>query len=296
MSEALERPLPRSAPNADETVSLDASGGIELTGLDLSQPLAAADRDRILRLFRAHPIMVFRGQSLTREQQFAFTSHFGEIETRHVGRHVDALRYTAVHTVSNLGPDGQPIAIPTERGNYYWHTDKSYHAVPSLLTMLHAVELPPVGGGTQFANTARAYAALPEAMRARIDGLRAVHSWEASRINCGARPATEEQKRERPAVDHPLVRTHPDTGAKALYLGNHAGHIIGLPHDEGAALLRELLAFTTQPRFVYTHQWQPGDLVLWDNRCLVHRALPHDGMDRHRRVLHRTVVTGTVPY
>jgi taurine dioxygenase len=296
MSEALERPLPRSAPNADETVSLDASGGIELTGMDLSQPLAAADRDRILRLFRAHPIMVFRGQSLTREQQFAFTSHFGEIETRHVGRHVDALRYTAVHTVSNLGPDGQPIAIPTERGNYYWHTDKSYHAVPSLLTMLHAVELPPVGGGTQFANTARAYAALPEAMRARIAGLRAVHSWEASRINCGARPATEEQKRERPAVDHPLVRTHPDTGAKALYLGNHAGHIIGLPHDEGAALLRELLAFATQPRFVYTHQWQPGDLVLWDNRCLVHRALPHDGMDRHRRVLHRTVVTGTVPY
>lgn len=295
MSEVIERPLPRTGPAPEETLALDQAGGIEITGMDLSQPLSAADRDRILALFRRHPIMVFRGQRLTREQQFDFTTHFGPVETRHVGRHVDAERYTAVHTVSNLGPDGQPVAIPAERGNYYWHSDKSYHAVPSLLTMLHGVEIPPSGGQTQFANTAMAHAALPDAMKARIAGLRAVHSWEASRINCGARPATEDQKRERPPVDHPLVRTHPETGAKALYLGNHAGHILGLPHEEGAALLRELLAFATQPRFVYTHAWRPGDLVLWDNRCLVHRALPHDGMTRHRRVLHRTVVTGKVP-
>lgn len=296
MSETVERPLPRTGPEPEETLSLSTFGGVAVTGMDLSQPLADADRDRILTLFRVHPIMVFRGQALTREQQFDFTTHFGAVETRHVGRHVDSERYTAVHTVSNLGPDGNPIPIPTERGNYYWHSDKSYHAVPSLLTMLHAVELPPAGGGTQFANTALAYAALPEATRTRIAPLRAVHSWEASRINCGARPATEEQKRERPPVDHPLVRTHPETGARVLYLGNHAGHILGMPQDEGADLLRTLLAFATQPRFVYTHAWQAGDLVLWDNRCLVHRALPHDGMDRHRRVLHRTVVTGSVPY
>lgn len=295
MSETIERPLPRTGPRPEETLSLAQAGGIEITDMDLSRPLADADRDCVLARFHAHPIMVFRGQHLTREQQFDFTTLFGEVETRHVGRHVDAQRYTAVHTVSNLGADGNPIAIPTERGNYYWHTDKSYHAVPSLLTMLHAVELPPLGGGTQFANTAMAYAALPDAMKARIGGMRAVHSWEASRINCGGRPATEEQKRERPPVDHPLVRTHPDTGAKVLYLGNHAGHIIDLPDVEGAALLAELLEFATQPRFVYTHAWQPGDLVLWDNRCLVHRALPHDDMTRHRRVLHRTVVTGTVP-
>ncbi len=296
MSEAIERPLPRTGPRPGETLSLEAAGGVEVTGMDLSRPLSPADRDRILALFRSHPIMVFRGQRLSREQQFDFTTHFGQVETRHVGRHVDSERYTAVHTVSNLGADGQPIPIPTERGNYYWHTDKSYHAVPSLLTMLHAVELPPLGGETQFTNTGMAHAALPADMQARIGPLRAVHSWEASRINCGARPATEEQKRERPPVDHPVVRTHPDTGAKVLYLGNHAGHIVGLPHDEGAALLRDLLDFATQPRFVYTHAWRPGDLVLWDNRCLVHRALPHDAMGTHRRVLHRTVVTGTVPY
>jgi taurine dioxygenase len=296
MSETTEPPLPRTGPGPGETLSLGAIGGIEITGMDLAQALSADDRDHVLALFRGHPIMVFRGQRLSREQQFDFTTHFGAVETRHVGRHVDSERYTAVHTVSNLGPDGTPIAIPTERGNYYWHSDKSYHAVPSLLTMLHAVELPPAGGGTQFANTALAYAALPAATQARIANLRAEHSWEASRLNCGARPATEEQKRERPPVDHPLVRTHPDTGAKVLYLGNHAGHIIGMPREAGAALLRELLAFATQARFVYTHAWRDGDLVLWDNRCLVHRALPHDDMALHRRVLHRTVVTGTVPY
>jgi taurine dioxygenase len=295
MSETIERPLPRTGPGPDQTLTLAAFGGAEINDMDLSRPLTPADRTRILGLFRAHPVMVFRGQSLSREQQFDFTTHFGPVETRHVGRHTDAERYTAVHTVSNLNAAGEPIAIPTERGNYYWHSDKSYHAVPSLLTMLHAVELPPAGGGTQFANLILAYAALPEATRARIGGLRAEHSWEASRINCGARPATEEQKRERPPVDHPLVRTHPDTGAKSLYLGNHAGHILGLPREEGAALLRELLDFATQARFVYTHAWRMGDVVLWDNRCLVHRALPHDDMAAHRRVLHRTVVTGTVP-
>lgn len=140
MSEVIERPLPRTGPAPEETLALDQAGGIEITGMDLSQPLSAADRDRILALFRRHPIMVFRGQRLTREQQFDFTTHFGPVETRHVGRHVDAERYTAVHTVSNLGLDGQPVAIPAERGNYYWHSDKSYHAVPSLLTMLHGVE------------------------------------------------------------------------------------------------------------------------------------------------------------
>jgi taurine dioxygenase len=158
------------------------------------------------------------------------------------------------------------------------------------------VELPPRGGETQFANTALAYAALPAATQQQIAGLRAVHSWEASRINCAGRPATEEQKRERPPVAHPLVRTHPDTGAKTLYLGNHASHIAGMPEAEGRALLVRLREHATQAAFVYTHRWRSGDLVMWDNRCLLHRALPHEAMGLHRRVLHRTVVKGTVPY
>ena len=298
MSTTLERPapLPQTSPRADETRKLPEIGGIEITGLDLSQPLDAARRDGLLGIFRAHPVLVFRDQHLTKQQQYDFTLNFGEIESQHVNRLIDAERYAAVHTVCNLDEHGNPSEMLRERGNYFWHTDKSYHAVPSLLTMLHAVELPPVGGETQFANMIMGYDSLPETTKSRIAGLRAIHSWEASRINCGGRLATEEQKRERPPVDHLVVRTHPDSGRKALYLGNHSSHIVGMDAAEGRALLVSLREHATIAANVYSHRWQQGDLVLWDNRCLLHRALPHEGMGLHRRVLNRTVVKGTVPY
>jgi alpha-ketoglutarate-dependent taurine dioxygenase len=285
--------VPPSGPSPAETSALQDVGGVEITEIDLAQPLLPAQREQIVQAFRTHPILVFRGQHLAREQQYAFTLYFGEIEDQHVNRLVDSVRYAAVHTVSNLDRDGQPSDRLEERGNYFWHTDKSYHAVPSLLTMLHAVELPGNGGETQFANMAMAYAALPEAMRRQVDGLRAVHSWEASRRNSGSRLATEEQQRERPPVAHPVVRTHPDSGAKALYLGNHVSHIVGMPETESRDLIARLMAHATQARFVYSHQWREGDLVLWDNRCLLHRALANYAMGSARRVLHRTVVRGS---
>jgi taurine dioxygenase len=191
-------------------------GGIEITGVDLSRPLSQERKDWLMRTFRAHPVMVFRDQHLPKEQQYEFTLIFGEIEGLHVNRLVDAVKYTPVHTVSNIGPDGNPSAPKRERGNYYWHSDKSYHDVPSLLTMLHGVEIPSRGGETQFANTAMAYAALDDATKQRLTALRAVHSWERSRIQSGSLFATDEQKRERPPVDHPIVRTHPDTATTAL--------------------------------------------------------------------------------
>jgi alpha-ketoglutarate-dependent 2,4-dichlorophenoxyacetate dioxygenase len=295
MSEIAE-PLPRTGPRPDETRSLPEIGGIEITGVDLSADLSPERKDWLVRTFRAHPVIVFRDQDLTKEQQYAFTLTFGEIEGRHVGRLTDSVKYTPVHTVSNIGPDGNPSAPKRERGNYYWHTDKSYHDVPSLLTMLHGVEIPSRGGETQFANTAMAYADLDEATKQRLTGLRAVHSWERSRVQSFSELASEEQKRERPPVDHPVARTHPDTGEKALYLGNHSSHILGWPEAEGYALLRWLESFATQPAFVFSHQWRKGDLVMWDNRRTLHRALPHQDMDKERRVLHRTVVKGTVPY
>ena len=269
--------------------------GAEITGLDLARPLAPALKDAILAAFLQHHVLVFRGQSLDRAQQLAFTLEFGELED-HVGRLQDADRYTIVHTVSNLDRDGRPSRAMTRGGNYHWHTDKSYHAAPSLMTLLHAVELPAEGGDTQFANTALAYAALPEATRTRLAGLRAVHSWAASRRRSGSPPPSEAEMRERPPVEHPLVRTHPDTGAKALYIGNHAAHVVGLAPEESDALLEELLAHATEPRFVFTHRWRAGDLVLWDNRCLLHRAVANYVVERERRVLHRTVVKGTVPF
>ncbi len=296
MSGAAEAsPIQASGPAPHETRTLEAIGGIEITDIDLSEPLTAASRDRVVQTFRLHPVLVFREQHLTKQQQYDFTLHFGEIEGLHVGRHVDSERYGAVHLVSNLDERGQASNRLRERGNYFWHTDKSYHAVPSLMTMLHAVELPPTGGETQFANTAMACDALDDATKQRIHGLRAIHSWEASRLQSGSPPATDAQKAERPPVEHPIVRVHPDTGRLALYLGNHASHVAGMDLEQGRTLLRSLLAHATQSRFVYTHAWRSGDLVLWDNRCLVHRALPHDNMGQHRRLLHRTVVKGTVP-
>ena len=276
--------------------SLAAAGGVEVDDIDLSHDLPPAVKQRILDLFAAHPILVFRNQRLSKEQQYHFTLNFGEIEDQHVGRHQDSIKYGAVHTVSNLDKDDKPSGTLPERGNFYWHSDKSYHDVPSLLTMLHAVTLPPVGGPTQFANTERAYAALPEATKQHIEGLRAVHSWEASRTKSGSAPATEAQIRERPPVEHPIARTHPVRGTKALYLGNHASHVAGMPQEAGRRLLADLEAHATDPAFVYSHHWRQGDLVMWDNRCLLHRALTNYDMGRHARVLHRTVVRGDVPF
>jgi taurine dioxygenase len=275
--------------------ALSPVAGAEITGIDLAEPLTSSLRDAIMQLFIAHHLLVFRDQSLTPDHQHALTLRFGPIED-HVARGADGARSPVVHRVHNLDENDRPTTTPHERGNYFWHTDKSYHAVPSLMTMLHATELPPAGGDTEFANTALGYAALPDVTKREIADLKVVHSWEASRRNAGGRLATEEEVRERPPVTHPLVRTHPDTGVKSLYLGLHTSHVVGRGEAEGRALLARLLAHTTQPAFVYVHQWRPGDLVFWDNRCLLHRAVRNYAMDTHRRILQRTVVRGTVPF
>ena len=272
----------------------DVAGG-EIRGLDLSEPITSQTRNAILDAFVEYHVLVFRDQDLTKDEQHAFTLNFGELE-QHVGRLPDGSRFPTVHTVTNLdSATGKPTVTPNTHGNYFWHTDKSYHAVPSLTTLLHAVQVPPEGGDTLFANMHMGYDALPEDEKKALDGLRAVHSWEASRRNTGNKPATELQKRERPPVVHPVVRTHPVTERKSLYLGMHIGHIEGMPQPRGKAMLDDLLERATVPANVYRHQWKHGDLVMWDNRCLLHRADRNYDMSAHARVLHRTVVIGTVP-
>jgi alpha-ketoglutarate-dependent taurine dioxygenase len=157
------------------------------------------------------------------------------------------------------------------------------------------VQLPPKGGDTEFADMQAANDALPEMRKRELEGLRVVHSWERSRQKSGSKPATEAEKQDAPPVVHPLVRTHPATGWKGLYIGNHTSHVEGWSVAEGEALIDELQAFATQAQFVYRHRWQPGDLVMWDNRCLLHRALPNFEMERYARVLNRTVVRGDIP-
>jgi len=267
---------------------LSAAGGVAITGIDLAEPLPPEPKRRILEAFRDHHVVVFPGQALTREQQYDFARNFGEIAP---SGQPGSKRHDVAHVISNLDKDGNPVDRSSSPvGNHRWHTDKSWHAVPPLLTMLRAVELPPTGGDTEFANTVMGYAALPEETKRRIAGLRVVFRWGASAGK--AMMST----RDEPPVDHPLVRTHPETGRKTLYLGNHASHIHGMPEAEGAALLAELLEHATQRRFVYAHRWCRGDLVMWDNRCLLHRAVANYDMGKYRRVMHRSVVRGAVPF
>jgi taurine dioxygenase len=199
-----------------------------------------------------------------------------------------------VHEISNLDATGLPADDPYLKSNYHWHTDKAYLPVPALLTMLHAVELPPLGGDTQFADMTRAFERLPEATTRRISGLSVVHSLEYMRLATGDRPPTREEKEAAPQVTHPLVRTHPETGARSLFIGMYCSHVVGMPPAESRALLDGLLAHATQDDLVYTHRWCPGDVVLWDNRCLLHRAVANYDMSKSRRVLQRLVVKGTV--
>ncbi len=261
---------------------LSPAGGVRLAGIDVSRPLSRLDKEAIDAAFLAHHVVVFPQQSLSREEQFAFAANFGEVAAHGAHRAgAESKRYNVAHVMSNLGADGRPAARLSRAANYHWHTDKPYLPAPPVLTMLYAVELPPQGGDTEFANMTQAYDALPGATKHRIAGLRVAF-----------RPAFDAG---RPGADHPLVRTHPDTGRRSLYIGNHATHIIGLPEADGQALLAELLAHATQPRFVYTHRWRLGDLVMWDNRCLLHRAVLNYDTGKDRRVMHRSVVKGPVP-
>jgi taurine dioxygenase len=262
---------------------LAPAGGVRIEGADLARPLSAELQAAIRDALRAHHVVVFPEQNLSREAQFRFATNFGEVEA-HRPKGSGEKRYEVAHVLSNLDAAGNPVARFSPAANYHWHTDKPYHAAPPFLTMLCAVELPRSGGGTEFANMAMAYDALPDDMKREIAPLR---------VRFAPKFLDPGERRE---VDHPLLRTHPETGRKSLYIGNHAQGIVGLRPEEGTALLDRLLEHATERRFVYAHRWTLGDLVMWDNRCLLHRGLADYDMGRERRVMHRSVVRGTVPF
>ena len=267
----------------------------EVIGLNLNHAIDDGLRQIILETFYKFPVLVFRDQTLDKRAQIAFSKCFGALEG-HVNRVFRSDGFPAVHEVSNLDLNtGKPTANLENRGKYHWHTDKSYLLTPSLATLLHAVTLPPEGGDTQFAHMGDAYDALSDEKKDEIACLRMVHSWERTRIKSGSKLATAQEIEDAPPVVHPLVRTHPETGRKCLYIGTHASHVADMVRNMGEALLEELQIFATQDRFIYSHIWRPGDLVMWDNRCLLHRATESYDMAKHVRLMHRTVVRGDAP-
>lgn len=283
-------PAASTATRSLEVVPCGPPLGAELRGIDASTDVSQ-QMPAVLDAFRDHHLLFIRGQQMTDQTIYEFASRFGPIES-HKNRDATGNVFSVVHSITNLDAEGKPSKRPGVLENFYWHSDKAHEAVPSLLTMLYAVEVPPSGGDTEFADMTRAYAALDEATKAKINGLRVEHSWGYMRETITGRAPTEEEKIKSPPVVHPMVRVHPDTGEKSLYLGMYCSRVIDMPLKEGQALLKSLTDHACQPQFIFTHKWKQGDLVFWDNRCLMHRALQNFDLEAHRRVLKRVVVKG----
>ena len=285
--------------------------GAEISGVDLSQPLDDNTFAQVANAFFDNEVAFFRNQKLTPAQQIAFTRRFGVLE-QHVRKESRLEGHPEILIISNL-LDDKGNAIGSQDAGRFWHSDLSYKKEPSMLSALYSVEVPEkdgkVLGDTSFASTTAAYAALPEATRKRIDGLKNVHSYRYYRNkNIEAQKEeqarggrviqehvlTEEQLKSVPDIETPVVRTHPVTKRKGLFVNEaHTSHIVGMSAEESAKLLAELYAHVIKPEFVYTHSWRPGDLLMWDNAAVQHKATFDYDLPM-RRLMYRTTVRGTV--
>ncbi len=288
-----------SAPFPFETRPLSDAVGVEIRGVDVSRPLDDDTVDAIRDAFHRHSVLLFRGQALRPETLIAFSRNFGAIDL-HIDPQYHLDGYPEITVVGNVVVDGVMTSLFVNIDEE-WHTDRTYMAHPSLGSLFYAVEAPPEGAATRFAGTYAAYDALSAATKARIDGLRAVH--DMARLDAHLRtqdpsrpPLSDGQRREAPPVAHPIARTHPVSGRKALFICPEViSRIEGLEAEEGRALIAELTDHASEPRFVHTHQWRNGDLVVWDNRCTLHTATTYD-TDKYRRVMWRTTIEGDEPF
>ncbi len=282
-----------------ETRPLSDAFGVEVSGVDTAQPIDPAAFGAVLDAFHAHGVLLFRGQHLTPEALIAFSRNFGKIDV-HIDRKYQLAGYPEIIVVGNVIEDGRLVSLFVNVDEE-WHTDRCYMRKPSLVSLFYCVEAPPEGGDTKFAGAQAAYDALPDDEKARIDGLRAIHSFEAMDRHLRTQdptraPMTEAQRHEAPPVAQPIARTHPVTGRKSLYLSPEVIECVeGQSEDQGRKLIRRLTDHATQPQFVYRHKWRVGDLVVWDNRCTLHTATAYDA-DTYRRVMWRTTIEGDVPY
>ena len=273
----------------------------EVSGVDITKPLSKDEVAAIEAGMDKHAVLVFRDQDLTDEQQMAFTRNFGAIEDARGGnvtKPQDKRLATGMNDVSNLGKDGKPLARDSRQrlfniGNMLWHSDSSFRAIPAKYSLLSARVVNKKGGNTEFAHMGAAYEALDEETRAEIESLICEHSLMYSRGSLGFLDYTEEEKAMFKPVRQRLVRSHPVTGRKSLYLSSHAGAILGMPMPEARMLLNDLKEHATQPQFVYVHKWRLHDLVMWDNRQTMHRVRRYD--ESQPRDMRRTTVAGDLP-
>jgi alpha-ketoglutarate-dependent 2,4-dichlorophenoxyacetate dioxygenase len=273
----------------------------EVSGIDISKPLLPDEVAAIDEGMVRYAVLVFHNQKITDEQQMAFTLSFGVLEDARGGnvtKPEDRRLQVGMNDVSNLGKDGHPLQRDSRvhlfnLGNMLWHSDSSFRPIPAKYSLLSARVVNPVGGNTEYADMRAAYDALDAPTKATIEDLVCEHSLMYSRGALGLLDYSDEEKAMFRPVRQRLVRTHPVTGRKSLYLSSHAGAIEGMPTPEARILLRDLTEHATQPSFVYVHRWQPWDFVMWDNRRTMHRVRRYD--QSQPRDMRRTTLAGDAP-
>lgn len=272
--------------------------GSEVRGIDLGRPLTPETRARLDEIWLEHPMLVFPAQAITDDQQIAFARNFGDLEIHPSVAHRSST-HPEIYRVSNVDEKGDILPGESSEWQYMeltwlWHTDSSFREIPSKGSILHGLMIPPEGGDTLFANMYEAYDALSDAMKQRIAGLTVRHSHDAVIARSAKLSARQDKGSyiELPAVEQPLVRSHPVTGRRSLFLSPHTMEgVTGMPEDEGRTLLEELTRHATEERFVYRHSWRQDDVIMWDNRCTMHAVMPYDSAN-HRRIMHRTTIVG----
>lgn len=272
----------------------------KIIDIDLARDFSDGEIRDLHALWMQYPLLVFRGQAITDAQQIAFARRFGELEIHPAKEHRSS-RHPEIYRVSNVDEAGN-LLPPASAGAKYmsltrlWHSDSSFREVPSKGSILHGIEVVQGAGQTLFCDLTAVYDALDEAMQRRIQGLRVIHSHDniLSFVD-GLKEVAGQKYEHLPPVTHPLVRRHPVTGRRSLFISPHTMEgIEGMGEREGRALLDELTAFAIQDRFVYRHEWQKDDIIMWDNRCLMHAVMPYDA-NRVRRIMHRTTIVGDEP-
>jgi taurine dioxygenase len=276
-----------------DVISTGAALGAEVRGVDL-RDLDLSQFAALKRAWHDHQVILVRGQTLSDRDLIAFSRRFGDLDwapVQETGRRfVEGL--PEIYVVSNVTVNGQPIGS-LGAGEAVWHTDMSYLDVPPMASMLYALEVPPAGGNTSFCSMYAVYEALPDGLKRQIANLKIKHDGtynSGGYLRQGVTPTDD--PRTSPGAVHPLVCTHPETGRRMLYLGRRRNaYLVGLELAESEALLDELWEFVSRPEFAWEHIWQVGDLVLWDNRCTMHRRDPFDASAR--RIMHRTQIKGS---
>ena len=277
---------------------LNPALGAEVRGVDMTKPMDPATYKELHDAWMQYLVIVLPEQPVTDEQHVEFTRSFGEPEIFHQ-KIIKSKSVREIFRVSNVDDEGQlmPVDHPTVRQlslAQSWHTDSSYRTIPCTGALLHGVEVSRSGGETEFTNMYLVYEALPEKLKRQVEGRKARHNFEHMHTLQTLKPMTDEERAAVPPVWQPMVRLHPVTERKSLYISPiYNDEVEGMSPEAGRALIKELAEFAGQPRFVYRHRWEPDDVLIWDNRCTMHQVTAFDPSER--RVMHRTTVVGDAP-